>query len=114
MRCCIWKYLGDVLSMEEARSMLNIRQPTEIEERVTHLKENGMPAYTTACGWLHYSNEEITKKTIVSELTVSTKGQNKRSNIGDSANRTARHDYARIYEKLTDRIIPNKKKQTNI
>ena len=37
----------------------------------------------------------------------------KQQNIGDSANRTARHDYARIYEKLPDRIIHNKKKQTN-
>ena len=53
-----FKYIEDVLTKDEALEILNQNQKHK-EERVKILLKEGYPAYTTAAGWLGYSDEKI-------------------------------------------------------
>jgi L-fuconate dehydratase len=51
-------YLSDVLTPEQAVTMLRRLEPTRAE-RVEHLKRSGYPCYTTSVGWLGYSDDKL-------------------------------------------------------
>ncbi|XP_076034675.1 mitochondrial enolase superfamily member 1-like [Oratosquilla oratoria] len=55
-----FRYIGDVLTKEEAIALLRERREGAAKREVEML-QNGYPAYTTACGWLGYSDEKITR-----------------------------------------------------
>ena len=55
-----FKYIEDVLSQDEAFNILSENQKFK-EERINTILKEGYPAYTTAAGWLGYSNEKIIK-----------------------------------------------------
>lgn len=53
-----FRYLTDVLTPEEAIEIL--RDGKEgMDERMRNLRENGYPGYSTAAGWLGYSDEKM-------------------------------------------------------
>ena len=52
------QYLSDVLTRDEAISMLAEMEPTR-GERITELEGTGYPCYTTSAGWLGYSDEKL-------------------------------------------------------
>lgn len=56
--CIDFTYLTDVITPEEAVSLLSEQAPTK-HERINYLMQNGYPAYTTSAGWLGYSEEKI-------------------------------------------------------
>lgn len=58
--CIDFRYITDALTPEEAIAMLQQNKPT-VAEREAILKQQGIPAYTTSCGWLGYSAEKISK-----------------------------------------------------
>lgn len=53
-----FRYLGDALTREEALEILERAQDGKAE-RIAHLLEHGVPAYTTTPGWLGYSDEKL-------------------------------------------------------
>lgn len=53
-----WRYIGDVLTKEEAIEMLRSMKKGK-EKREQEMQDHGYPAYTTAAGWLGYSQEKI-------------------------------------------------------
>jgi L-fuconate dehydratase len=53
-----FKYIEDVLSKEQALSILNKKFETR-SRRIETLKKSGYPAYTTSAGWLGYSEEKL-------------------------------------------------------
>lgn len=53
-----FRYLSDVLSREEALSMLALERASRAD-RIQWIVENSYPAYTTSVGWLGYSDEKI-------------------------------------------------------
>jgi L-fuconate dehydratase len=53
-----FRYVTDVLTPEEAVSMLSERQASRAE-RVREIEADGYPAYTTSVGWLGYGDEKI-------------------------------------------------------
>lgn len=53
-----FRYIGDVLTREEAVSMLKAMEAGKAKREETMLSQ-GYPAYTTAAGWLGYSREKI-------------------------------------------------------
>ncbi|XP_042233115.1 mitochondrial enolase superfamily member 1-like [Homarus americanus] len=53
-----FRYIGDVLTKEEAVTMLKEMQHGR-EAREERMLTRGYPAYTTAAGWLGYSQEKI-------------------------------------------------------
>ena len=57
--------MSDELSIEEARELLRSRE-SSIENRIKTIEERGVQAYTTSCGWLNYTNEEVVEKIQVS------------------------------------------------
>lgn len=52
------QYLTDVLTRDEAISLLADLEPTR-GERIAQLKESGYPCYTTSAGWLGYSDDKL-------------------------------------------------------
>lgn len=58
VRCIDFRYLTDVLTAEEAVSMLE-KQLDGKQSRIEQMKEEGYPAYTTSAGWLGYSDEKL-------------------------------------------------------
>ncbi len=56
--CIPFQYLTDVITPEEAVGMLRRLEPSR-STRLSYLRENGYPAYTTSAGWLGYSDEKI-------------------------------------------------------
>ena len=54
------RYLGDVLTKEEAISLLR-GQESGKAERIAILEAEGYPCYTTAAGWLGYSDEKMVR-----------------------------------------------------
>ena len=52
------KYLSDVITREEAISMLTELAPTR-DGRIAELAETGYPCYTTSAGWLGYSDDKL-------------------------------------------------------
>lgn len=56
--CIDFRYCTDVLTKNEAVDLLANMKPG-VNARVETLKKSGYPAYTTASGWLGYSNEKM-------------------------------------------------------
>jgi len=52
------RYLADVLPRERALEILRKAEPGKAE-RIADLEAKGYPAYTTAAGWLGYSDEKM-------------------------------------------------------
>ena len=55
-----FKYIDEVLSKDEAYSILNESQKFK-QERINRILSEGYPSYTTAAGWLGYSDDKIIK-----------------------------------------------------
>jgi L-fuconate dehydratase len=55
---CDFRYLADALTQYEALEMLERLAPTRAQ-RLEHLAQVGYPAYTSAPGWLGYSDEKL-------------------------------------------------------
>jgi L-fuconate dehydratase len=55
---CDFRYLSDVLTRDEALEILQRLAPTRAE-RIEHLGRVGYPSYTSAPGWLGYSDEKL-------------------------------------------------------
>lgn len=58
VECIDFTYITDVINKKEALQLLKEKEQGK-EERISYLKENGYPAYTTSAGWLGYSDEKI-------------------------------------------------------
>ncbi len=56
--CIDFRYITDVLTPEEALTMLHERAATR-GEREQEMLASGYPAYTTSAGWLGYSDEKL-------------------------------------------------------
>ncbi|KAF2362630.1 Enolase C-terminal domain-like [Trinorchestia longiramus] len=54
-------YITDALTREEALRMLNEMKKGK-QERENFMLTNGYPAYTTAAGWIQYSDQKISSK----------------------------------------------------
>ena len=55
-----FRYLTDALTPQEAIDILRAAQEGKAE-RIAHLKEVGYPGYSTAAGWLGYSDEKMVR-----------------------------------------------------
>lgn len=53
-----FRYMTDVLRKDEALEILRAAQPGKAD-RITTLKAEGYPCYTTSAGWLGYSDEKL-------------------------------------------------------
>lgn len=53
-----FRYIGDVLTPAEAVKMLKEMESGK-DVREAHMRQKGYPAYTTAAGWLGYSQQKI-------------------------------------------------------
>ena len=53
-----FKYIEDVLTPEEALAILSNNQ-NDKQKRIDTVLQEGYPSYTTAAGWLGYSDEKI-------------------------------------------------------
>jgi L-fuconate dehydratase len=53
-----FRYLGDALTRDEAVALLEAAQPGRAA-RIETLRREGYPAYTTAPGWLGYSDDKL-------------------------------------------------------
>jgi L-fuconate dehydratase len=58
VRCVDFRYLTDVLTPDDALSLLRRWEATK-DERVAELLEHGYPAYTTSVGWLGYDDAKV-------------------------------------------------------
>jgi L-fuconate dehydratase len=58
MTCLDLKYLADVLTPDEALTMLQAQQRGR-SDRLADLKDQGYPAYTTSAGWLGYPDDML-------------------------------------------------------
>ena len=52
-----FRYLRDVLTPHEARALLERNVATR-SERLSEMRRDGFPAYTTSAGWLGYDDEQ--------------------------------------------------------
>ena len=63
INCGIWKHLADELSPQEALDMLtSVESADDIKRRIDHVNNHGVAAYTTACGWLGYTDDYMKDK----------------------------------------------------
>lgn len=53
-------YISDALSREEAVALLKERRKDR-EQRLAHLRAQGLAAYTTSAGWIGFSDEKIAR-----------------------------------------------------
>jgi L-fuconate dehydratase len=58
VRAIDFRYITDLLTPDEALSLLKELEPTK-SERIGALVERGYPAYTTSIGWMGYRDEKI-------------------------------------------------------
>lgn len=58
VRCVDFTYISDILTPYEAIGLLRKAQPGKAE-REAEMLEKGFPGYTTAAGWLGYSEEKM-------------------------------------------------------
>ena len=56
--CVDFRYLTDVLTPAEAVQILKRIESTKAD-RISHLKNDGYPAYTTSAGWLGYDDDKL-------------------------------------------------------
>lgn len=59
VRCIDFRYLTDVLTPDEARSMLDKQTAKKKERLELALKDKAVPAYNTSVGWLGLSDEQV-------------------------------------------------------
>jgi L-fuconate dehydratase len=60
VRCIDFTYVTDAITPEEAIAILRRQAPTKAK-REAHMLTEGYPGYTTAAGWLGYSEEKMRK-----------------------------------------------------
>jgi L-fuconate dehydratase len=60
IKCIDFRYLSDALTPDEALTILHRTQGSK-SDRIAALMKNGYPAYTTAPGWLGYSDEKLVR-----------------------------------------------------
>ncbi len=58
IRAIDFRYISDALTPDEALRILRDLEPTR-KERITTLRAEGYPVYTTSAGWLGYSDEKV-------------------------------------------------------
>jgi len=56
VRCVPFRYISDALTPDEALEIVRRNEPTK-GQREAYLTRMATPAYTTASGWLGYSDE---------------------------------------------------------
>src|SRR5947208_17136435 len=56
--CIDFRYITDALTPDEALALLRRCAPTNAE-RESEMRRDGFPAYTTAAGWLGYSDDKL-------------------------------------------------------
>uniref|UniRef100_A0A8D8QD72 Mitochondrial enolase superfamily member 1 n=1 Tax=Cacopsylla melanoneura TaxID=428564 RepID=A0A8D8QD72_9HEMI len=54
-----FRYISDLLTKEEALEILKHQRQNDIETKIDRMKTRGYPAYTTATGWIGYSDEKV-------------------------------------------------------
>lgn len=72
VRAADMSYLADEITIEQATALLQKLEPTR-SARIAELERVGYPAYSTAAGWLGYSDEKM-KRLIQKELDEGTLG----------------------------------------
>jgi len=60
--CLDFRYVGDALSPDEAVAILRAKRPTRAA-REAEMRAAGFPTYTTAAGWLGYSDDKVRQLT---------------------------------------------------
>jgi len=58
VNCIDFSYITDVITPEEAISILSKKEATK-QQRMINLLDKGYPAYNTSMGWLGYSDDKI-------------------------------------------------------
>lgn len=58
VRCIDFRYITDCITPEQALALLTERAEGK-NERLSNLKKNGYPCYTTSAGWLGYGDEKL-------------------------------------------------------
>ncbi|WP_174912664.1 enolase C-terminal domain-like protein [Burkholderia diffusa] len=58
VNCIDFTYIDDVLTRDEAVALLRRAAPGKVQ-REREMREHGFPGYTTAAGWLGYSEEKM-------------------------------------------------------
>ncbi|MEC4815815.1 MAG: L-fuconate dehydratase [Scytonema sp. PMC 1069.18] len=58
VRCIDFRYITDALTPQEALGILKEKFPTR-GDRIQKIQHQGYPAYTSAAGWLGYSDEKL-------------------------------------------------------
>jgi L-fuconate dehydratase len=58
VRCLDFRYITDTLTPQEALSILKQKFPTR-SARIQKIQQSGYPAYTSAAGWLGYSDDQL-------------------------------------------------------
>ncbi len=71
VRAADLSYLADEVTPEEAVALLKPQEPLRAR-RIEHLREHGYPCYSTAAGWLGYSDEKM-RRLIREELGAGTR-----------------------------------------
>uniref|UniRef100_A0A8D8SR99 Mitochondrial enolase superfamily member 1 n=1 Tax=Cacopsylla melanoneura TaxID=428564 RepID=A0A8D8SR99_9HEMI len=54
-----FRYISDLLTKEEALEILKHQRQNDIETKIDRMTSRGYPAYTTATGWIGYSDEKV-------------------------------------------------------
>ena len=58
VQCIDFRYLGDVLTRDEALDMVRANEPGKLE-RAVEMETRGYPCYTTSAGWLGYPDDKM-------------------------------------------------------
>lgn len=58
VRCIDFQYITDAITPDEALKLLREQALTR-DERIQTIQQKGYPAYTSAAGWLGYSDEKL-------------------------------------------------------
>lgn len=58
VRCIDFQYITDALTPQEALSILKEKFPSR-SDRISKIQQDGYPAYTSAAGWLGYSDDKL-------------------------------------------------------
>ncbi|WP_016951980.1 L-fuconate dehydratase [Anabaena sp. PCC 7108] len=58
VRCLDFQYITDMITPEEALSIFQDKFPTR-SDRIQKIQQSGYPAYTSAAGWLGYSDDKL-------------------------------------------------------
>lgn len=64
VKCLDFRQVQDLLTPEEAVGIIKKLRSSGHKERVAEMRATGFPAYTTATGWLGYTDEQVRQKVI--------------------------------------------------